>query len=153
MSTAFPTPENNPHTNPYTQPAQPTQPAVTPTEEQRKKKGGCMKWGGAILGAVVLLTVFASFGGDDNTKPATDTTESSGPEDSADTPAPASPAQEEKPAEADVPREYKNALRSAERYLDFSAFSYQGLYDQLTSKYGDKFPPEAAQYAIDNLPQ
>lgn len=29
--------------------------------------------------------------------------------------------------------------------------SKQGIYDQLTSEYGEKFSPEAAQYAIDNL--
>ena len=29
--------------------------------------------------------------------------------------------------------------------------SKQGIYDQLTSEYGDKFTAEAAQYAVDNL--
>ena len=29
--------------------------------------------------------------------------------------------------------------------------SKQGIYDQLTSEYGDQFDVEAAQYAIDNL--
>ena len=29
--------------------------------------------------------------------------------------------------------------------------SKQGIYDQLTSEYGEKFSPEAAQYAIDNM--
>ena len=29
--------------------------------------------------------------------------------------------------------------------------SKQGIYDQLTSEYGGKFPAEAAQYAIDNV--
>ena len=29
--------------------------------------------------------------------------------------------------------------------------SKQGLYDQLTSEYGEAFPADAAQYAIDNL--
>ena len=29
--------------------------------------------------------------------------------------------------------------------------SKQGLYDQLSSEYGEQFSPEAAQYAIDNL--
>lgn len=31
------------------------------------------------------------------------------------------------------------------------AMSKMGLYDQLTSEYGEKFSPEAAQYAIDNV--
>ncbi|MCS4535263.1 Ltp family lipoprotein [Corynebacterium sp. HS2168-gen11] len=54
-------------------------------------------------------------------------------------------------AEEVVPREYQNALRSAKQYLDYSGFSQQGLYDQLTSEYGDKYPAEAAQYAVDNV--
>ena len=29
--------------------------------------------------------------------------------------------------------------------------SKQGVYDQLTSEYGEQFSPEAAQYAIDNV--
>lgn len=53
--------------------------------------------------------------------------------------------------EDSVPTEYKNALKSAENYLSFSAFSKQGLYDQLTSDAGDKYSAEAAQYAVDNI--
>jgi len=29
--------------------------------------------------------------------------------------------------------------------------SKAGIYDQLTSEYGDKYSPEAAQYAVDNV--
>ena len=57
----------------------------------------------------------------------------------------------EEPAEDNVSREYRNALKSAQNYVDIMAFSEQGLYDQLTSEYGDKYPAEAAQYAIDNV--
>lgn len=53
--------------------------------------------------------------------------------------------------EEDVPREYRNALRAAQNYIDLMPFSEKGLYEQLTSEYGDKYPEEAAQYAIDNL--
>lgn len=53
--------------------------------------------------------------------------------------------------EASVPQEWKNALRSAETYSDMMNMSKQGIYDQLTSEYGDNFPAEAAQYAVDNL--
>lgn len=60
-------------------------------------------------------------------------------------------AEAEVPAEADVPMEYRQALRSAESYLSFSGFSYDGLYDQLTSEYADNFSPEAARYAVDNV--
>ena len=55
------------------------------------------------------------------------------------------------PEPEEVPREYNNALRAAENYLSFMAFSEKGLYNQLTSEYGDGYPAEAAQYAIDNI--
>lgn len=47
--------------------------------------------------------------------------------------------------------EQNNALSKAEIYSDTLYMSKQGIYDQLTSEYGDKFPAEAAQYAIDHL--
>lgn len=50
-----------------------------------------------------------------------------------------------------VPKEYRNALRNAKTYSDMMHMSKQGIYDQLTSEYGDQFDVEAAQYAIDNL--
>lgn len=53
--------------------------------------------------------------------------------------------------EKDVPTEYKSALKSAKTYSDMMHMSKQGIYDQLTSEYGDKFTAEAAQYAVDNL--
>ncbi|MBI6002154.1 Ltp family lipoprotein [Clostridium perfringens] len=51
----------------------------------------------------------------------------------------------------EVPKEYKSALRKAKVYSDTMSMSKEGLYDQLTSEYGEKFSAEAAQYAVDNL--
>lgn len=48
-------------------------------------------------------------------------------------------------------QEYKNALKKAESYSKTLHMSKQGIYDQLTSEYGEKFPSDAAQYAIDNM--
>jgi len=50
-----------------------------------------------------------------------------------------------------VSREYKSALNLAESYAKIMHMSKAGIYDQLTSEYGEKFPPKAAQYAIDNI--
>lgn len=58
---------------------------------------------------------------------------------------------EEKKEKEDIPIEYKNALKKAQMYSDSMSMSKAGLYDQLTSEYGEKFPAEAAQYAIDNV--
>ncbi len=47
--------------------------------------------------------------------------------------------------------EYQNALKKAESYSKLMHMSKQRIYDQLTSEYGEKFPADAAQYAVDNL--
>ena len=59
--------------------------------------------------------------------------------------------EKEEKVEEEVPKEYKSALRKAKVYSDTMSMSKAGLYDQLTSEYGEKFSAEAAQYAIDNL--
>lgn len=56
-----------------------------------------------------------------------------------------------KEAIANLPTEYKSALNKAYAYSEKMAMSKMGLYDQLTSEYGEKFSAEAAQYAIDNV--
>jgi hypothetical protein len=40
------------------------------------------------------------------------------------------------------------AQQSAESYLSFKGFSHDGLYDQLTSEYGEQFTPDQANYAL-----
>ena len=60
------------------------------------------------------------------------------------------PAEEVK-VEEDVPTEYKSALKKAKTYSDMMNMSKAGLYDQLTSEYGEQFSKAAAQYAIDNV--
>jgi endonuclease YncB( thermonuclease family) len=51
-------------------------------------------------------------------------------------------------AEAAVPAEYHNALRTAEDYLDYTAFSESGLIDQLEY---EQYSTEAAQWAVENV--
>ena len=60
-------------------------------------------------------------------------------------------AEEEAQKQASLPMEYKNALAKAESYSTHMHMSKQGIYDQLTSAYGEGFTAEAAQYAVDNL--
>lgn len=52
---------------------------------------------------------------------------------------------------SNVSQEFKNALKSADYYANEDHMSKKRLYDQLTSEYGEQFPAEAAQYAVDNL--
>jgi hypothetical protein len=50
-----------------------------------------------------------------------------------------------------VSTEYNNALKKAVSYSEIMHMSKSGIYNQLTSDYGDKFTADAAQYAIDNI--
>lgn len=52
---------------------------------------------------------------------------------------------------ATVPAEYRSALNKAGSYANTMHMSKRGVYDQLTSEYGEKFSVAAAQYAIDNV--
>lgn len=56
-----------------------------------------------------------------------------------------------KETEADIPKEYINALKSAETYAKNMHMSKQRIRDQLVSEYGEKFSEEAADYAMENL--
>ncbi|MFD6443968.1 Ltp family lipoprotein [Promicromonospora sp. NPDC060204] len=42
-------------------------------------------------------------------------------------------------------------MASAQDYLDYQAFSRQGLIDQLSSEYGEAFPVKDAEFAVDSL--
>lgn len=50
-----------------------------------------------------------------------------------------------------ISKEYRNALEKAKSYVKIMSMSKAGIYNQLTSEYGERFSAEAAQYAIDNL--
>ena len=52
---------------------------------------------------------------------------------------------------ADVSTEYQNALTKGLSYARNLHMSKKGVYDQLTSSYGEGFSADAAQYAIDNM--
>lgn len=53
--------------------------------------------------------------------------------------------------EVKVPMEYRNALAKAQMYSDKMYMSKAGLYEQLTSQYGEQFTAEAADYALANV--
>ena len=69
----------------------------------------------------------------------------------APAPAEPAPAAPEAPAADSTPVEYRSALTKAKMYSDMMYLSQAGLYEQLTSEFGEKFSAEAAQYAIDNV--
>ncbi|MDK8727308.1 MULTISPECIES: Ltp family lipoprotein [Corynebacterium] len=152
-------------------PQGPSAAGQVPPAPKEKKKGGCFKWGGIAAGAVVVLAVAASLTGGGDTDAGSDSEAASlfGSEtavaadsgtvenaDFAEAPEAGADEQqgqtgEQQKQDEKVPTEYKNALRKAEIYANRMHMSKAGIYDQLTSEYGEKFSPEAAQYAMDNL--
>lgn len=52
---------------------------------------------------------------------------------------------------SNISAEYQSALDRANDYSNVMYMSQAAIYDQLTSEYGEHFPTDAAQYAIDNL--
>lgn len=62
------------------------------------------------------------------------------------------PTPEETPDPTDeFSAEQKNAYKAALNYLEYSGFSKAGLVDQLSSEYGDKYPVEVAEFAVQYL--
>ena len=131
----------------------------TTTHSARPEKKKAKKWPW-IVGVIATLGIVGSCStaedAPEDTTASTATVVSEASPEASDPVAQDSVASETVESEesaplGDVPREYTNALKSAERYLKFSHFSYQGLFDQLTSEFGEGFAPEAAQYAMDNV--
>lgn len=97
----------------------------------------------AIIALIVFGFVMAMLS--DN-KPKTDTAKS---EPVAE--AKADATEVTKPEEPTLTASQKNAVRSAENYLDFKGFSRDGLIAQLSSEYGDGYSKEDATVAVDSL--
>lgn len=125
-------------------------------EPAEKKKSGCLK--SVLIAIVVFIALGAVFGGsEDNanpvdTPPAQEQQSTSTPEvPSGPTPAPAAPETPEAPApetpaEPDLTTGQKNAIRQAENYLDYAAFSRSGLIGQLEY---EGYSTEDATFAVD----
>ena len=114
---------------------------------RKKDMKPVLKYGIIAVGWLVYLAI--AFGGgrsQQETAPA-DTPAAIEQSDSSEVTAVDEPA----PAEPDIPAEYSAALSKAGQYSKAMHMSKAGIYDQLTSEYGENFPAEAAQYAIDNL--
>lgn len=77
--------------------------------------------------------------------PSTETFSSTSPPPSSST------AQSKSSKTTSTPTEYLTALNKAVFYSSRMYMSKAGIYNQLTSEYGEKYSSEAAQYAIDNL--
>lgn len=97
-----------------------------------------------VLITLSLIAMLAMTSACDSSVPTTSGTDNEAAEQTQVTEAP-------KAANDDVPTEYKSALKKAKQYSETMYMSKAGIYDQLTSEYGEKFSAEVAQYAVDNL--
>lgn len=100
------------------------------------------------FGIMFFIGAIATFSENNSSKSPAQTTEVV--DSSTVTPEP-TPTPTPIPTEPPVSAEYKAALKKAKSYSDMMHMSKKGIYNQLTSEYGEKFPADAAQYAIDNL--
>ena len=71
--------------------------------------------------------------------------------DPVETTEPVEETQAPEPEAPAVPVEYLSALAKAATYSELMNMSKAGIYDQLTSEYGEQFSAEAGQYAIDTF--
>jgi hypothetical protein len=115
-----------------------------------KKKGHLVRNVGIVVGALLLVGIggaIASSGNSNNNSTAGTSTASS-PAVTAAATAKAAPAATAGPT---LTNQQQNAVRSAQGYLSFMAFSRQGLIDQLSSSAGDKYAVKDATIAVDSL--
>ncbi|MDB5178107.1 MAG: hypothetical protein JWN01_50 [Patescibacteria group bacterium] len=118
--------------------------------EETEKKSWVKRhkvWTGILIFIGLAMISNALGGGDKKTSTAqTASTQQSASASPKPTPTPTPKAEQPK-----IPAEYKSALSKAASYATTMHMSKQGVYDQLTSDYGEKFSAAAAQYAIDNM--
>lgn len=116
----------------------------SPQQQPVRKKAGCLTWGAIVAGVVIFVgscsALMSSTNDFSSTAPASHSV--------ASQPAPLLLEASDMPQ---ITKEQKSALRKAERYSEMMHMSKQGIYDQLTSEFGEQFTPEEAQYAVDNL--
>ena len=140
--------------------------------EKKKSSGIVQKWWFWVIVGLIVISVFGSSKNLQNDKnTASKTTTSTSQSDNTAEEKIASENTENETADktqagetehynsesvpktnnASVPTEYKSALEKAKIYSNTMHMSKKGIYNQLVSEYGEKFSPEAAQYAIDNI--
>lgn len=116
----------------------------------KKTKIAAMIAGGVLLVASLGACAETPEDSAEPTPAAEETTEAPAAEPTTEE-APAEETTEEAPPEPELTAAQENALEAAESYLEFQAFSRQGLIDQLTSEYGDGYKKKDATFAVDAL--
>jgi hypothetical protein len=110
------------------------------------------RWLGGMLLAIVLAAVGTAVSGrgPTSTERYANSTVDPQPQTSA-SPATRPTGSTQSARETGLTAAQRNAARSAQSYLNISGFSRQGLIDQLSSEYGNKFSIGDATVAVDSL--
>jgi len=113
----------------------------------RKKQGmGCLTK--IILIFVILGVIYALTPGEDESS---NNSSKSVTEETTDNTTTKKSATAKATTEKPVPTEYVSALKKAQIYVDEMHMSKKGLYEQLTSEYGEQFDKKAAKYAVKHV--
>ncbi len=154
-------------------PQQPWQPTNPPVPQQPKGWFARHKVLTMLIGGMFLLFLCCggmsvAFMGDSGSTSAGSSSSSSSDEGTSETSPQEEPAEEpkeeptedepaekesekEEPAEESMTVEQENAVQAARDYLDFMAFSKEGLIDQLSSEAGDGYPEDVARFAVEHI--
>lgn len=101
-----------------------------------------------FFAAIVLIFALMACGGSEDSDNSSSEDTSTTAEESV-----AVEEEEEEPVDefSTWDREQQNAYKAALNYLDFAPFSKQGLIDQLSSEYGDNYPQDVAEFAVNKI--
>jgi hypothetical protein len=122
--------------------------AWVPIGPLAKKKGHFFRNAGIGCGGLILLAIIISVGAaSGNHSSSSGSVAVSPSQATSSATAKAAPT----PAGPTLTNQQKNAVKSAQSYLSFQAFSRQGLIDQLSSSAGEGYPVQDATIAVDSL--
>lgn len=131
-----------------------------PPQVPVRKKGHLIRNVGIVVGALLLVGIGVAIASSGSNSTAGTTTASSPAVTAAATAkatavatakATAAATAKAAPAGPTLTNQQQNAAKAARSYLSFTAFSRQGLIDQLSSAYGDKYAVQDATIAVDSL--
>jgi len=111
-----------------------------------KKKTGCLGYIGAAFLIFIVLVAIGSLMNDDSSNDLRTTTQADGVNSAKTESVRAAPTRAD-----GLTGQQRNAVRSAQQYLDISGFSRSGLIHQLSSDAGDGYSVLDATAAVDYL--
>jgi Host cell surface-exposed lipoprotein len=129
-------------------------PVETPPAAKAKKPIYKRWWAIALAAAFVIGGISQAMGGGDDAQPVADKSAASAPvKEKSEPNAEEAPAPKPKPVppKPTMTVAQKEALEAAESYLESGHFSKKGLFDQLTSEYGEGFAKKDVTFALNHV--